>query len=444
MTPLLIEPTDVLFFRDAIPMAAGAGHGHGARLPFPSTLHEAFRASLLLASGRTVDRYTRTGREGRQVATFDFQSLRTAGPFPWQEFDAPHSKNPRGLLLPVPLDAAFDFDRTQLKRLQLWRDESVPADARCEKADDFRPPCLPVTVTPPDKHAELHGWWTLPQWQAWIDGRTDHTGDFFKTIPDTDLCQAEHRIGVEIDPARSAAAEGQLYAGAYLRLDERTRFAAQAAVRDTRRTAECDELARLDWLLLGGEQRLSRLHREGDPFAALPLPPSPGSDGPCLLAWTLVTPAIFAHGSLPGWCAHPAEKPDGLPLGRVRLGAPTASPRRARRKEGASALPGRAHLIAWRAGRPLTVSGWDAIAHAPKPTQLAVPAGSVYYFLCENADTGRDLAARLHWQPRSDHYGDKGCGYGLCSFAIEMHSQSPKSADVRALADKILNAETPA
>jgi hypothetical protein len=49
MKPLLIEPTDVLFFRDAIPMSAGQGKGTGARVPFPSTLHEALRASLLLA-----------------------------------------------------------------------------------------------------------------------------------------------------------------------------------------------------------------------------------------------------------------------------------------------------------------------------------------------------------------------------------------------------------
>jgi hypothetical protein len=45
-----------------------------------------------------------------------------------------------------------------------------------------------------------------------------------------------------------------------------------------------------------------------------------------------------------------------------------------------------------------------------------VPAGSVYYFLCENTATARDLAALLHWRPRSDFYGEKGFGYGFaCS-----------------------------
>ncbi|MCX8090869.1 MAG: hypothetical protein N3I86_08045, partial [Verrucomicrobiae bacterium] len=53
MNTVLIEPTDVLFFRDAIPMSAGQGKGAGCRMPFPSTLHEAFRASLLRARGET-------------------------------------------------------------------------------------------------------------------------------------------------------------------------------------------------------------------------------------------------------------------------------------------------------------------------------------------------------------------------------------------------------
>src|SRR6516165_7963059 len=114
MEALLIEPTDVLFFRDAIPMSAGQGRGAGARIPFPSTLHEAFRASLLLSIGKQADakrvpgRPTNAARKGnwnesgattdRFVASRDFRSLQCVGPFPWNE------QNRNGLLLPVPLD----------------------------------------------------------------------------------------------------------------------------------------------------------------------------------------------------------------------------------------------------------------------------------------------------------------------------------------------------
>src|SRR6516162_6757120 len=141
MNPLLIEPTDVLFFRDAIPMSAGQGSGSGARMPLPSTFHEAIRASLLLANGvkscgkNVPGRPTKSARTGdwrqgnestdRFIATKAFRSLQCVGPFPWDEN--------KGLLLPVPLDVAFERDpgksadtpRTRLRQMKLSRDESI-------------------------------------------------------------------------------------------------------------------------------------------------------------------------------------------------------------------------------------------------------------------------------------------------------------------------------
>jgi CRISPR type III-B/RAMP module-associated protein Cmr3 len=141
-----------------------------------------------------------------------------------------------------------------------------------------------------------------------------------------------------------------------------------------------------------------------------------------LLKWSLITPAIFAHGSLPGWCKDSRKnRSDGpLPDGRVCFD-----------------LPGSATLISWCLGRPQTVTGWDALKNEAKPTQLAVPAGSVYYFLCQDTSTATKLAEYLHWRPRSDHYGEKGCGYGLCSYDAQLHPTSP---DIRQLADLIFKA----
>ena len=433
MTTVLLEPTDVLFFRDAVPMSAGQGRGAGARLPFPSTVHEALRASLLLSRGveglpKTTTWTQRNGKGERFIATRDFQSLRTVGPFPWTET--------RRLLLPVPLDAVRADQGKAVACLELWRDPTPPPDAT------FRPCCLPVAVTPPDKLAQLSGWWEVAQYTAYLRGETLAEADAFEPIRTDTLWQEEARVGVALDPGTFAAESGKLFAGGFLRADEKTRFAAQFWLGEKSPGTEQRDLAGLDWLLLGGERRLARLHRASDDvFAALPPAPEFGGPGPCLLKWTLVTPAIFAHGALPGWCSHPLEKPDGLPQGRVRLGVARAQSRRRDRPESAP-LPGRAQLIAWCLGRPLTVSGWDTAEHAPKPTQLAVPAGSAYYFLCEDAATANALAARLHWHPRSDRYGDKGCGYGLCSAVARMHPQS--SADVPALAARLFSPNTPA
>ncbi|HEU0011864.1 MAG TPA: type III-B CRISPR module-associated Cmr3 family protein [Verrucomicrobiae bacterium] len=471
MSTVLLEPTDVLFFRDAIPMSAGQGKGAGCRMPFPSTLHEAFRTSLLLVNGSTPQNKEQLGRPKKAIrsgnwhnqqwaaedrcyiASKAFSSLRTAGPLPflvgpfaWKEMEIGQHTGLQvtydGLLLPVPLDIAFYRDESKqpdeprrLTRLKLWRDPSVNSGG-AKEAGSIKPLCLPVATTPPDKHGQLHGWWTVAQYRAYLGGESDNTNDRFRSLPTDELWQSEHRIGVEINPASFAAAEGQLYAGSFLRAHAHTRFAAQLELGDARAATngEAGQISNLDWLLLGGERRLARVWQKQvdnqplpDFFADLKTPPAPpAADGPCLLKWVLVTPAIFAHGNLPGWCWNDT---DGLPVGQVRLGA-------SQRKADRTALPGHAHLVSWCLGRPLTVSGWDVVEQRAKPTQLAVPAGSVFYFLCENRPTAVTLAARLHWQPRSDHYGEKGCGYGLCSFAVETHATSP---DVRALAKELFN-----
>ena len=405
----LIEPSDVLFFRDAIPMSAGMGKGAGCRFPFPSTLHEGLRASLLKNTGQEVSTMALRGRDKKQIATKAFSSMRTTGPFPWHK--------DHGVLFPVPTEVTFNQDRTTLQRLQLlvvdvWRASG--------QTSHFKPTCLPVAVNPPNKLGALHGWWTAPQYSAYL--RAESTD--FTPIPTESLWKPEHRIGVQIDPSSFAGADGQLFAGTFLRLDRDARFYFEADL-TAKPSDEVTALSDLQWLLLGGERRISRLKKvDQDLLPKLRKPPTaPAGTGPVLLKWVLVTPAIFAHGNIPGWCSYPDENPDSLPVGRVRLGA-------SKRKAGTLALPGRAQLISWCLGKPQTVSGWDNLAHQAKPTQLAVPAGSAYYFLCENADVATALAAKLHWQPRSDHYGEKGCGVGLCSFDVRLH---PSSEDLQTL-----------
>jgi CRISPR-associated protein Cmr3 len=441
MKPILLEPTDVLFFRDAVPMSAGQGAGAGCRLPFPTTLHEALRSSLLLANGKLPHgkeipgRPRGAARKGNwhaesfdtdiHVASKAYRSLQTAGPFPWTART--------GILFPVPLDVAWgehsrpgspEAPPPALRPLQLLPSGNSISSAAVANPADFAPPCLPAATTPPDKRGQLHGWWTATQFADYLTGGTANSDDRFRPVATLDLWQPEHRIGVQINPATFSAAERQLYAGSYLRAEASTRFALLAGLADPR-NGEQSELEALDWLLLGGDQRLARVWREQGVFANLPKAPSaPASEGPCLLKWVLVTPAILAHGSLPGWCWNAS---DGKPAGRVRLG-PSA------RKAGRKSLPGQAQLICWCVGKPLTVSGWDFVEQRAKPTRLAVPAGSVFYFLCENALAAEALGQRLHWQPRSDYFGEKGCGYGFVSFDVQLHRTSP---DVRALANQL-------
>jgi hypothetical protein len=157
-----------------------------AWLPYavPHTLHEAFRASLIRANGITTNGKREEGRP-RTAATREFRSLRTIGPLPLILPDSDDRmlvcKQNRfgeetgvevsysGLLLPVPLDIAFEtverrgrapdnaerkwIESVAMRRFRLWREASAEVpQAGQKRPSSYRLACLPVAVTPPNKH----------------------------------------------------------------------------------------------------------------------------------------------------------------------------------------------------------------------------------------------------------------------------------------------------
>lgn len=90
MNTILLQPTDVLFFRDGRPMT-GSLAGHGAAWPMPDVLNHALHAALHRADlegspGLQIHRHRR-GRSGiysqnPEDRNRQFGSLLTAGPFP--------------------------------------------------------------------------------------------------------------------------------------------------------------------------------------------------------------------------------------------------------------------------------------------------------------------------------------------------------------------------
>lgn len=410
MTALLLEPDDVLFFRDGVPMSAGQGRGAGCRLPFPSTMHEAFRHALLSLHGREVRGKGIAGRDGKAIATVDYQSLRLQGPLPW------HGKH--GLLFPAPLDASKAPDG-RIVRHRLF---PIAKGWSNRAAGVYTPPALPAASVPPSKEAAFKGWWTAKQLSDFLAGEERFNS---RAVATEDLWLEESRIGVEIEPGRQAAMDGQLFAGAYLRARRETRLAVRAGLLKPVReeAAEWDRFLTDARLLLGGERRLVRFQADRGAWPEFPAPKFPvPAEGPWVVPWILLAPAIFAHGSLPGWCRS-TDPRRPLPDGRVCLRESRESPEL------------RAHLVAWHLGRPQPVSGWDGNGGHPKATHFAVPAGSVYHFLCADSEDARRLVALLHDRHRSDYYGEKGCGHGLCAAPRQI------SPDLHPLAEELFGDE---
>lgn len=249
----------------------------------------------------------------------------------------------------------------------------------------------------------------------------------------------ERNIGIAIDPRTHATVEGKLYQAEYLRMREGVSlaFAASCIVTGPSRQetdvfaqppCDADSFA----LIVGGQQGIVRIRRTAQP---LDLPDSSPAGGDGLVKWVLLTPALYpvipanpakgiaAHpgGWLPNW-VDPDTGAVMLPRGEL----PNRADYRTRsewRKAVANLPRFGATLVAARIGKPVAFSGWD-LRTGPKPTQLAVPAGSVYVFKCNDDDEARDLVRTLSWnggdgrEPRnrrSTLLGEKGFGYGVCA-----------------------------
>jgi hypothetical protein len=433
MNTLLLNPTDILFFRDGRPMG-GASAGHGAAWPLPSVINHALHAALWRAGDIFKNAHAhRRGRSGDYSETRDrkFGGLVTAGPFP---------VSPEGKwFFPRPADAD-DSGRSILHPLE----HSDPSS--------LQPPCrYPVVSSRPPSKTAPKPWWSAAAWQSYLNAQ-DHpqASDF---IEDANFASTEHSYGIGIDSSTGSVIEGAFYSAHYLRLRPSWALGALATApdkEDKEDNLQGNDLIRTllnghgTEIIVGGQQRVCTATL--DPASqALPLPIGPAITG-TRVKWVLLSPAIFpaveagmskrgterkAHpgGWLPNWiCPN---------FGKVLLQTIDEAERKRRRSlnaagKGYSSEPNiQARLVAALVGKPIPVTGY-ALPHettgtqgGAKPTHLAVPAGAVYYFEADNEDAAQKLAAALNWHGsesnpttiknrRSTLMGEKGFGLGVC------------------------------
>lgn len=360
-----LHPEGPLFFRDARPLDRDKSQedyrniGHGAQWPRPDHLYNGVMHALIGSRG-----CSERARYG------EFGGVRTTGPFPMRD-GAPY--------FPRPLDWDMGLER-------------------CEDTD------LPAFLT----HGLIDRTEGKKQYPAYIS-REAYRGYLGGHLPgeldkegDAGLFRAEPRACTTLDRATGASkrVEGKRsgqYCAEYLRLGRGVSMACriETGAEGTRPPAR---------FILGGRNGIVEAVPSGwDPAEDFPAPepPSGGGAGPILLRWTLLSPAVFSQtGWLPGWCKDSRKEP----------------PEGGRRPDGEVMFPGceGIRLIAARVGKALFFSGWDTL-DGPKPTVLAVPAGSAYFFECPDAGRARALTARLHLQRKSD-FGSQGFGIGVCSF----------------------------
>ena len=383
MTAFELHPLDTLFFRDARPMEAGAGSGgHGASWPLPTVVHEAMRAALLRLAGELRTGKERRGHAGARIVSEAFRSLHTRGPFPARD---------RTIYLPCPAD---------LITLAGGGWEIMGPGVRIGASD------LPAFLRPVESRGRAgkskpHSWVRQGDFVDLLSGR-------IPAIKPDMLFESEPRIGVGIDDATGAAAEGLLYTAEHLRLLPDVSLWVEVELSEVRKT-ENREKSVSDLigacLPLGGEGRMVRVS-SGAARLEIPKPAAATQ-----IKWVLASHAVFVGGWRPGW----VRESDGRVMiageETARRGGESRGDWRARLK---NQKPIGARLVAVRCEKPVHFSGWDLGEGKPKPTLAAAPAGSVYYFEADDKAQGAALVEALHGRTRSDYLGEKGMGLGFC------------------------------
>ncbi len=379
-----LEPRDLLFLRDGRPMAASDA-GLGANWPRPDQL---WNAVINAFHRQWPERQPWEGAEHtkredeNKGSSFRFGALKTLGPFPSKDGE---------IFLPCPLDWNMNI-------------------ARCEGTN------LPGPLT----HAFLprtKGKLALPGWVSLADYRRYLSGGEPVSPVQHELFDTERNIGIAMDSVTGTTVAGKLYQAEYLRLRAGVAlaFEAECDIKPKGQQLLVDVLAHADApqsLIFGGQQGVTGLRPQS---TGLRLPDTAITTRH--VRWTLLSPALFNAGWRPDWVA-----PDGAVMLPNAVRTPQMS--RAQWKEVSAKAGGfNARLVAARIGKPLAFSGWDLHigdtkphTGGPKPTLLAVPAGSCYVFDCGTAAEAKALAATLSWpRPRSTMHGEKGFGLGICS-----------------------------
>lgn len=450
---ILLQPTDVLFFRDGRPMG-GSLAGHTASWPLPDVTNHALHAALHRAGLNGVHGHDHHTREGRRLTDArKFGSLLTAGPLPVQIADKEGrpQKNPIWFF-PRPKDAQLNGNVAVTLRPVLsltktdddpWLGSSLPDPLEYAVAN----------TQPPDKEAGGEPWISSAAFEAYLaDSVPDSKrpvnpsrGDF---LFDTDLADIEQAIGIGIDPATGTQDKTNFYSANYLRLREGFRLGLFAEAMDK---VNGDSNSKRDLLkllfndhpqsiIVGGQQRICSAERTDIPPGGLPLPrglTGAGEfrrlpNGTCAVKWVLLTPAIWPEipdkkkdgaaqnphpgGWLPNWVFldWDRDKRDPRPNDRNGQVLLTAGPgvRKAARTGGVTGADIAARLVAAIVPKPIVVTGWalgdpnsqseianqkSEIPSGAKSTHLAVPAGAVYYFEAESPKAAAQLAAALNW-----------------------------------------------
>jgi CRISPR-associated protein Cmr3 len=439
---LLLEPQDVLFFRDGRPME-GALAGNGAAWPMPSVINASLHAALHRSGlqGHAHDQQKGGARTLKDVRVFG--SLVSEGPFPVRR----NQDGSREWFFPRPVDLGEDTIEPSLLPVASDQVSNSNLPSPLESAVGN---CLP-----PVKQSQAKPWIKGKAYQDYLNGK-EYRLQASEICSDSEIFDTEAQVGIEIDPVSGTAgqgkAAGKIYSARYLRLRDHWNLGVFAKTHekceklDERRDLITEMISDDGRILVGGQQRICTVTLGSG--SNLPLPVGLSRDffldkGKRLVKWILLSPAVYpaipersndGKPQLPhcgGWLPNWIRQSDGQVM--LRSGKRMRRSYDNRHRRGFDSGGGEIHarLVSAIIPKPLVVTGWalangvDRNTGGAKSSHLAVPAGAIYYFEAENEEHAGKLADALNWHGeehestsirnrRSTLMGEKGFGLGVC------------------------------
>ncbi|MBM4001270.1 MAG: hypothetical protein FJ297_17340 [Planctomycetes bacterium] len=366
---LLLDPLDVLFFRDGRPFGE-ASYGVSTT-PLPQTLAGAVRTNLLRHANCDFDKLGKAMRD-----TSDFRAAVEAGGAPawiadlvvrgpWFARDT-ESTSGVELLLPVPHVLHVDKKKTaparsgarrsgqddgeaKLYRIRPVRSETIPGWRHAARRAGIERPLAPLWAKHAARTEPAHGYLTTRGFESFLQDDRSHEKTSVENtglVKNDDVFAFDRRTGIGIDPKTLHADDGKIYGASFLSLKPKVCLYASVVVPAAALRDAAEAFERVDTMAFGGEGR--RVHVRvvsgaDRPKAPAHRDPAPGSRERPLVV--LTTPGLFE----------------------------------ARCRWAPQCLLANGNLTSAAVSGNVPVSGWDLARGGPKPTRFAVAAGAVYF-----------------------------------------------------------------
>ena len=355
---VLIEPNDVLMFRESKPFTAGETHLARSVFPLPQTIAGALRSAILIKSDFSDEACDLVGvvkKDGEIVETDPKFSILGCFPLVDDEY----------FLTPMDVAKAKDIDGYFLvKPLKLWNGFIFKG-----RSIHFK---------------SVGGFISYSNLVRYL--KDEVRDEELKNIVEFEVYSKESRIGIKLSNAKIAE-EGFLYKAEFLRLNKISVWLGENS--DKVRKFLNNTIVRL-----GGEGRFAKIEfDDNDPLKEL------------RRAWDEIKSEINRNRKFKLYVATPMLK-RVVKDNYIYNSGNIEYIKQEIEKELGVTVECIYHLI----GKPIAFGGWNYAKNKPKPTRYAIPSGSVYFVEFDGKVELDEPFVKLGEMTK--------LGYGLCFLGV--------------------------